>query len=1408
MQPALTTLKIVATTTFLLSFVPFIKAQPGIIGDGFSNGWNNPTNIIYLSPSFGESYMVVLNPKAVGDQYFRLVSGTSEMSPSVTCAVDDDKEINNSSVAIHKIGSTNCSNGKWFIKTVRTTDNYVFKTTSSIADSFSVFRIGGTIQSVASVTQAPTNVSVGQDVVVTGTLSGAFATGQEAYLRYSRDGFATSTIVRMSDSGTSCTATIPASANTVGTIQYYIFTSGTNISISDSYKADHYTINRQTNNGNYFSYAIISGTTYTWNVSGNGDWNTPSNWIPSRTLKAPSDILIFNNGTTNNITNIASETIGGLQIIDSTIVNLQSSISSTLSITNGVVGNDLNVTTGSQLNLNGTSAFSLSLVNDANGNIVGNMDFSNANHRISATKSDAIIFDNGSTLTQNIGCGGHIFNDLPTNIVNTAIFKRGSQFIQKDGANPFALTQPKSKVVFQPGSWYRFQVSNGAIEPSFSGRTYSNFEYNISTSRTGTGNNLSVDTLLVSNGTLNINTSSCSVKGDIIIATGATLTFSPSSSGIVNLSGSTPQYINNSGTLTVGNNATMAVSPMSTIYLNSNITVNGSLRDSGNLHLSNNIVNGSGTFIMTLNSSVSTAHTSGLSGNLTLTGTKTFSTNNNFTYMGSSNQTEGLILPDTVGSITLSKSEGVVSFQKNLTIVNTLSFVSDNQGKIAMGDYRLLISNSGTAAINRVGKGYIIGKLLRNIAAGNHTYSFPVGTDLGYTPVSITLTSASGNGNILAQSITGRHAQVNNYGLHPTDYLNRWWQLTNSSLTFVSANISFNYLESDLVNAATANSLKLARHNGSAWSYPSVSTASQSIVASNITSLGDFTAGDCHSNTNIITQPSQQIIKAGQNTQFQVTATGLNLTYQWQKNGSNIENAIGNTLSISNATTADMGNYSVVVTGLCGSSTSHIANLSVIPAPTNDNVSSPTPLSQVLVANCNSLVSSTLYGANPSNVAIPTCNGQSFSNLDDIWFRFIPQTPNPTIIVEGNTDLMIQLLESNGTTSVICMNSNIGNNEILATTGLTAGSTYYIRILAVNTPVDASSGTLAICVSGEVSPSVSAGVTGSCYDVRSIFVGGDNSGEWIYMTDNSNHIVAAIKNENQNLGNISGKILVLSSTTLRTNDVLKFIDRDFEIVPTNNVGATVRLYFTDAEKTSIGVPLSEVKILRIAGGLCSTTADFAGSSEIIPITAGSNYVEFSTPGFSRFYVGVPASPLPIELQSFSGYTEGGINKLKWTTGQQLNTHYFVVERSADGQKKWSDVTPPITAEGTSQSVKEYYAIDEEPLINSYYRLKSVDFDKKIQHSAIINVQNMASKSSSITLSPNPVSDKLTIIGPFGIDNPTRLTIYDITGKVYEDYIIKTTAIEVSLAVQHLPKGIFLLKIENQQRRQVERFVKR
>ena len=80
----------------------------------------------------------------------------------------------------------------------------------------------------------------------------------------------------------------------------------------------------------------------------------------------------------------------------------------------------------------------------------------------------------------------------------------------------------------------------------------------------------------------------------------------------------------------------------------------------------------------------------------------------------------------------------------------------------------------------------------------------------------------------------------------------------------------------------------------------------------------------------ITSHPAPQVlIVPGQSASFTVTATGDNLSYQWQKDGVEISGATSATYTISSAMEGDEGMYLCVVSNAAGAVTSNHASLTV-----------------------------------------------------------------------------------------------------------------------------------------------------------------------------------------------------------------------------------------------------------------------------------------------------------------------------------------------------------------------------------------------------------------------------------------------------------------------------------------------
>jgi Immunoglobulin domain len=98
------------------------------------------------------------------------------------------------------------------------------------------------------------------------------------------------------------------------------------------------------------------------------------------------------------------------------------------------------------------------------------------------------------------------------------------------------------------------------------------------------------------------------------------------------------------------------------------------------------------------------------------------------------------------------------------------------------------------------------------------------------------------------------------------------------------------------------------------------------------------------------TQPSSQTVTAGASVTFTAAANGTPApTYQWRKNGNNINGATNSTFTINPVSVGDAGNYTVVASNSAGNVTSNTATLTVNPANSAPSFTTQ-PASQNVVA--------------------------------------------------------------------------------------------------------------------------------------------------------------------------------------------------------------------------------------------------------------------------------------------------------------------------------------------------------------------------------------------------------------------------------------------------------------------------
>jgi len=282
--------------------------------------------------------------------------------------------------------------------------------------------------------------------------------------------------------------------------------------------------------------------------------------------------------------------------------------------------------------------------------------------------------------------------------------------------------------------------------------------------------------------------------------------------------------------------ALVAASSSCTFTITSSVTVNGTL------DLQSNVLAGTGTFILGATGKLKVSNPNGIPGAVTVSGTKTFTDGASYEFGG--NPTTTPFISSVVATnisiyhwVTLNKDvsvSGVVTVQSPLTLgSNNLTLQSSativGSGSSLGSNYRM-IDASGSGE-------------LRKVFTATGSFTFPVGTAISntYSPVTVNFTSGTfSSAYVGAKFINSKHPN----NTSATNYLNRYWTITQSGISSFSCDVTATYVTSDV--AGTEASIYCGAYNGSAWTlYGATNTGSHQLTATAVTSFpADFTGGE------------------------------------------------------------------------------------------------------------------------------------------------------------------------------------------------------------------------------------------------------------------------------------------------------------------------------------------------------------------------------------------------------------------------------------------------------------------------------------------------------------------------------------------------------------------------------------
>ncbi len=172
--------------------------------------------------------------------------------------------------------------------------------------------------------------------------------------------------------------------------------------------------------------------------------------------------------------------------------------------------------------------------------------------------------------------------------------------------------------------------------------------------------------------------------------------------------------------------------------------------------------------------------------------------------------------------------------------------------------------------------------------------------------------------------------------------------------------------------------------------------------------------------------------------------------------------------------------------------------------------------------------------------------------------------------------------------------------------------------------------------------------------------------------------------------------------------------------------------------------------------------------------------------------------LPVTLLDFSAsYVSANNVKVSWTTTNEINADYYVVERSTDDASFIS--VAQVDASNSVEPVHTYNVNDQLYNIDGnivYYRLRIVDNNGKYSYSKVIPVK-LNQPDNIFSVYPNPV-DNYTILNLYS-DKPGNgmLRLMDNSGRQIITRSFNITNGNNSVMIDqlgYLPKGIYFVQV--------------
>lgn len=166
--------------------------------------------------------------------------------------------------------------------------------------------------------------------------------------------------------------------------------------------------------------------------------------------------------------------------------------------------------------------------------------------------------------------------------------------------------------------------------------------------------------------------------------------------------------------------------------------------------------------------------------------------------------------------------------------------------------------------------------------------------------------------------------------------------------------------------------------------------------------------------------------------------------------------------------------------------------------------------------------------------------------------------------------------------------------------------------------------------------------------------------------------------------------------------------------------------------------------------------------------------------------------LPVQLVNFEVKTNAHFNHVMWHTKSELNSKWFVIERSSDGIN-YSEIGTLDAAGNSSQEL--FYNFKDYDFMHPklYYRLKEIDYDGSVQYSDAVMIMRT---DLDVSIYPNPTTGVVN----FSFYNQTEadysVKYTDAMGRIVmeEIKVAEGNSTYTSAILANLPNGVYFVEV--------------